>query len=273
MHIGSTLKLLRLASGMGLRDLARRLGVSGAYLSRVENGIDPAPTISRLEAMAREFAIPPTLLIDLAHQAGPVIMDYVGGVPEAASVFLQIAHKNLDAAALAKVRAFVESEFPTTATAASQAEERLLSNILTPERVVLGFTCSSIEDVLDVALERLREVIPAHLRVALSATLAKREQDAGSFIGGGVAVPSAFVDGTVPAASLITLAKPLVAATPDKQPLKLFVLLLGPPHQGGHLVRLAQVARLATAGLADRVAVAQTPEQALSHLAVLEAWR
>jgi transcriptional regulator with XRE-family HTH domain len=43
MDFGATLRLLRLGSGLSLRDLARRLGVSSTYLSRVENGLDPVP--------------------------------------------------------------------------------------------------------------------------------------------------------------------------------------------------------------------------------------
>lgn len=264
--------MLRLAAGLGLRDLARRLGVSGAYLSRVEYGIDPVPTVSRLEAMARELSIPPTMLIDLAHQATPVIAEYVGRVPEAASVLLHIAHRNLDAAAMVKLRAFIEREFPVSGPSRPDEHARLLSEVLTPDRVVLGFSCSSMEDVLDVALERLGDAIPAQLRAALSSTLATREREVGSFIGSGVAVPNAYVEGATPAASLITLAAPLEASTPDGLPLRLFLLLVSPPRTDGQLVRLAQAARLAASGLADRIGSATTPEQALCQLEVLEAW-
>ena len=93
MHLGATLRLLRLESGLGLRDLARRLSVSGAYLSRVERGVDATPTSARLEAMARELGIPAPLLHGLAHRVSPLVGDYVEQVPEAGALFLEIAHR------------------------------------------------------------------------------------------------------------------------------------------------------------------------------------
>ena len=60
--LGGTLRRLRLESGISLRDLARRLGVSSAYLSRVEHGLDAVPTPERLEAMAEELGVPAAML-------------------------------------------------------------------------------------------------------------------------------------------------------------------------------------------------------------------
>jgi len=273
MHVGATLRLLRVASGMGLRDLARRLGVSGAYLSRVEKGVDPAPTFSRLEAMARELALPPALLIDLANQVAPVVTEYVQRVPEAAALFLQIAHRELEPAQLAKIRAFVETEFPGPPNDDEGAHAPRLAQLLTPERVILGLSCGGIEDVLDVAVERLRFAIPAEARPALAQTLGRRDHEAGGFIGGGVAVPNALVEGASAAACLITLSPPLACATPDGLPVRLVLLLVAPPHDKAHLLTLAHVARLAAAGFADRIANITRPEQALQLIATLEAWR
>src|SRR5687768_16245235 len=96
MHFGATLRLLRIQSGLSLRDLAGRLGVSSTYISRVENGIDAIPTPERLEAIARELGIPKTLLLDLAHRVSPLVSEYVERVPEAGTLFLEIAHRKLD---------------------------------------------------------------------------------------------------------------------------------------------------------------------------------
>ena len=96
MHFGATLRVMRLESGLGLRELASRVGVSSAYLSRVENGLDPAPTPARLEVLARELRVPPTLLMSLAQRVSPLVMDYVETTPEAGTLFLDIAHRELD---------------------------------------------------------------------------------------------------------------------------------------------------------------------------------
>src|SRR5512145_1351730 len=101
MHFGATLRLLRLESGLSLRDLARRLDVSGAYLSRVENGLDAVPTPSRLDAMARELGVPAPVLLSLAHRISPLVVDYVEQVPAAGRVLLEIAHRRLDERQLA----------------------------------------------------------------------------------------------------------------------------------------------------------------------------
>jgi len=98
VHFGATLRLLRLESGLGLRDLARRLNVSGAYLSRVENGLDSIPTSARAEAIAGALQIPAPLLLELAHRVSPLVVDYVDAVPEAGSLLLEIEHREPGAA-------------------------------------------------------------------------------------------------------------------------------------------------------------------------------
>src|SRR4051812_33856720 len=104
MHLGATLRLLRVENGFGLRDLARRLGVSSAYLSRVENGLDPVPTPDRLEAIARERDLPPMLLVDAARRLSPVAQRYLEEEPQAAALMLDLARRGLGATELAQLR-------------------------------------------------------------------------------------------------------------------------------------------------------------------------
>lgn len=47
-QFGAALRLLRVEAGLSLRALAQRIGVSSAYLSRVEHGHDAIPTPDRL---------------------------------------------------------------------------------------------------------------------------------------------------------------------------------------------------------------------------------
>src|SRR6185436_16712563 len=101
MHLGATLRLLRIESGFGLRHLARRLGVSSAYLSRVENGVDPVPTSGRLEEIAKALRLPPRLLIDAAQRQSPRVQRYLEREPQAADLLLDLAERDLDAAQLA----------------------------------------------------------------------------------------------------------------------------------------------------------------------------
>jgi PTS system nitrogen regulatory IIA component len=272
MHFGATLRLLRLESGLSLRDLARRLGVSGAYLSRVENGVDAAPTPARLEAMARELGVPATVLMDLAHRVSPLVVDYVERVPEAGTLFLEIAHRGLDAGQIAELRDVLNERFPLSAAVAG-ASVPAVSELLTADRVVLQLTCSGMEDVLDVAAGRLAAACPPHTIPAIADALRKREHQASSAIGSGVAVPGAYLAGAIPAAALVTLARPLQYDTPDGEPLRLVIILTGPRNDGNRLLRVAHIARMAARGLADRLAPMNSPAQALSRLALLEALR
>ncbi|QRO00897.1 PTS sugar transporter subunit IIA [Archangium violaceum] len=272
MHLGATIRLLRVDAGLSLRDLARRIGVSSAYLSRVENGLDAAPTPERLAAIARELGVPPTLLMDVAHRVSPFVAHYLEQVPGAGMLFLEMARRGLSGPQLARVREFLDAEFPMRA-AGSEAPVPALVPLLAPERMVLRLTCAALEDALDVAAGRLVGSCPGMSAPWLVAELKRREAEASSMVGNGVAVPHAIVEHAAPVAAVVTLAKPLKAETPDGLPLRLLVVLVGGERGRAHLVRLAHVARLASHGLAERLADEEQPQQLLSRLTELEALR
>jgi len=267
MRFGAILRLLRRESGLSLRDLARRLSVSGAYLSRVENGLDATPTPARLQAMASELGIPAPLLMDLAHRVSPLVIDYVSRVPEAGTLFLEIAHRSLSARQLAELRSLLDERFPIQRKARKPVVS--IASLLTKDRVLLRFTCSSMEDVLDVAAGRLAGAAKRN-SAAIAPALNARENELSSAIGAGVAVPCAFIANTQPAAVLITLAAPLAYSTPDHEPLRLVIVLAGPERATDRSVRLAHVARLAARGLADELTRASSPAEAISRLELLE---
>ena len=272
MHVGATIRLLRVDAGLSLRDLARRIGVSSAYLSRVENGLDAVPTPERLAAIARELDVPPTLLMDAAHRVSPFVAHYLEQVPGASMLFLELARRNLTGRQLARVREFLDTEFPVRA-AGQETPIPALAPLLAPERMVLRLTCTALEDALDVAAGRLAAACPGVSALRLVTELKRREAEASSMVGSGVVVPHAFIEHAAPLAALVTLAKPLPAETPDRVPLQLLVVLVGGELGRTHLMRLAHVARLASHGLAERLANEDQPQQVLAHLTELEALR
>nr|QKW93676.1 PTS system nitrogen regulatory IIa component [Vitiosangium cumulatum] len=272
MHPGATLRLLRVDAGLSLRDLARRIGVSSAYLSRVENGLDAVPTPERLTAIARELNVPPLLLMDIAHRVSPFVATYLEQEPSACSLFLDIARRRLTGAQLARLREILDAEFPVRA-AAREEPAPALAPLLAPERMVLQLTCATLDDALDVAAGRLAPACPGLGAAQVVAELKRREKDASSSVGGGVMVPHAFVAEAPPLAALVTLAEPLRAETPDGMPLRLLLVLMGGEHGRQRLLRLAHMARLASRGLADRLLDAQHPQQVFERLAELEALR
>lgn len=57
MDLGRAAKLMRTASGLKQREVARRLGVTSNYLSLIENG-RREPSISFLKKLARVLGVP-----------------------------------------------------------------------------------------------------------------------------------------------------------------------------------------------------------------------
>lgn len=267
-HLGSTLRMLRIDAGLTLRELAGRIGVSTAYLSRVENGHDAAPTVERLAAIARELDVPSELLLDLAQRVSPFLAQYLDEVPEAGTVFLEIARRRLGPDDLGRLRALVAREFPAQ-PAPDEEPPPALAPLLSPDRLLLQLQCGDVEDALDLASPRLLAPgEPPGVR-ALAAALRRRESEAPTLVGRGVAVPHTFLPGA-PRAALITLVHPLPGPTPDGVPVRVLVVLAGPEMGRSLLLRLAHLARLAGRGLADALLDADSAQETIARVAELE---
>lgn len=266
MAFGAVLRLLRVDAGASLRGLASAVGVSSAYLSRVENGHDPAPTPDRLVAIAQALRVPPALLLELAERVEPAVAGYLGEVPAANRLFLEIARRRLTAAQVDRVLAFVEAEFPD-ARERGAAQTPPLHALLAPERVVLGVRASTLDDVLDLAATRLAPAagVPA---AALAAALRHREAVASTALGRGLAVPHAAL-GDTPAAALLTLATPLPGG-PDGLPVRVLLVLAGVGE--GSLTLLGRAALLARGEVPEVLAAAPTPTAAVEALRLAERW-
>lgn len=256
MHFGTTLRLLRNEAGISLRMLAGRIGVSGAYLSRVENGHDPAPTPDRLIAIADVLGLPRAVLVELAHQAGPAVDGYLQRTPEAGSLFLDIARRGLQGPQLARIKAFIDAEFPLASS--GPATHRLVDR-LPIERVVVGVSCSDLEELVSIAASRLGDDIDA--RVVVQRVLA-REREQPTALGGGFAVLQVVLGPAVEAAVMLTLAEPLALPTPDHRPVRVAFLLICEADSRSRLELLTRVARLASYDIADELCAAPTSEQA-----------
>lgn len=266
MHIGATLRLLRTGAGVGLRELAGRVGVSSAYLSRVESGIDPTPTPERLAAIAVELGVSPALLIEAGGRVSAYVGSYLEEVPAASAFVLELARRRLTAAQIARLRAFLDDELPL-ARPRGEANAPSLAGLLDPERVVTGVVCRRLSDAIDVLAPRLD---PGSAGKALVVqALRERGDDAALPIGSGVAVLPVVVPGG-PRAALATLARPLRMPTPDEQPVSVLVALTTAERGPAHVATLARIARLAARGLAERLGEATDPRDVAVALAALD---
>ena len=239
MNFGATLRVLRTNAGWTLRDLARRLGVSNAYLSRVENGHDGPPTPDRLAELAALLGLPPGKLVELADTVAPTAPSYLARVPAARELFHEIVRRELSPVDLARVRAFVEQEFPLPT---ANDEGRTLARMVSADRVVLSVACSHLDDVIDIASGKLATAGVAS--ASLADAIRARERECSTAVGGGLALPYAIVRDAPPAAVVVTLRWPLFSTTPDGQPLRVIVVHRhhGPPTHTRILARLAQLA-------------------------------
>jgi PTS system nitrogen regulatory IIA component len=247
--------LLRIDAGLSLRELANRIGVSSAYLSRVENGRDPSPTPDRLIAIADVIGLPRAVLVELAKQAGPAVSGYLQRTPEANALFLEIARRGLTGRDLARIKAFIDSEFPES----NRRAPHRLADLLVRSRIVLRLSCNDLEDLISIASTRLGKKIDHR---AIVRSVMARETEAPTTVGGGFAAPHALVEGMTDAAVLVTLERPLSLPTPDGRPVRAAVLVVGGTDSTTQLEILARVARLASHDVVEELIAAPTPDKA-----------
>jgi len=78
---GETVRTLREAQSLGLRAAAEQLGISPAYLSRIERGRERPPRPELIRKLATLFGGDADVLFRLAQSTDPELADYVNSVP------------------------------------------------------------------------------------------------------------------------------------------------------------------------------------------------
>lgn len=91
---GETIREMRMAQEIGLRTAAERLGISPAYLSRVERGKERPPRPDLVKRMATLLGGDPDMMFRLAESTDPDLADYIHQTPTVPE-FLRVA-KALD---------------------------------------------------------------------------------------------------------------------------------------------------------------------------------
>ncbi len=256
MPFGAALRLLRTDAGLSLKSLGQAIGVSTAYLSRVENGHDAPPTADRLRAIADVFGMPVDLLLDLTGRVRGAEPSSLAG----RALVAEVARRRLGPAQIARVLDFIAREFPESAGPASVAD------LLTPARVLRGVRVGRLEDALDLAAIRLA---PPGAFEALAAALHARERAVPSAVGAGLLLPHAAGFAPAPTACLVLLDTPCAAPTPDDAPIRAVLAVVGLGEGAKALAVLARAARLADPELIDQLVGATTADEALRILSLL----
>jgi len=81
-NFGETLRELRAAQDLGLRETAAKVGISPAYLSRIERGKERPPSAEVIKELARVLAADPDVLFRLSSSTDPEMTEFLHGQPE-----------------------------------------------------------------------------------------------------------------------------------------------------------------------------------------------
>lgn len=79
---GDTIRELRMAQDLGLRETAGKIGISPSYLSRIERNKERPPKPEIIKALAKEMAADPDILFRLSSSTDPDVTDFLHEKPE-----------------------------------------------------------------------------------------------------------------------------------------------------------------------------------------------
>lgn len=100
---GETIRDLRVAQDLGLRETASKVGISPAYLSRIERGKERPPRPEIIKALAKVLAADPDVLFRLSSSTDPEVVDFLHEQHEVMELIRYIREAGLSAEAVAQL--------------------------------------------------------------------------------------------------------------------------------------------------------------------------
>ena len=91
---GKTIRNLRIAQDLGLRETASKIGISPAYLSRIERGKERPPRPEVIKKLAKELAADPDVLFRLSSSTDPEVVEYLHDQPGVMNLLRYIKNAN-----------------------------------------------------------------------------------------------------------------------------------------------------------------------------------
>ena len=107
---GPTIRLLRQAKGISLREMARQLGVSPAFLSQIEAGRQHKIPRARIVQVAEMLGVSEAHLLGTAKTLHPDLMKFMSDTPEAAEFMLTAMRSGLEAEDFTQLREIVSDK-------------------------------------------------------------------------------------------------------------------------------------------------------------------
>ncbi|MBF0154238.1 MAG: helix-turn-helix domain-containing protein [Magnetococcales bacterium] len=93
-NFGDIIRELRLAQDLGLRETAGKIGISPAYLSRIERGKERPPRPDVIKALAKILAADPDVLFRLSSSTDPEVTDYLHDQPDVVHLVRYLKHND-----------------------------------------------------------------------------------------------------------------------------------------------------------------------------------
>jgi PTS system nitrogen regulatory IIA component len=251
---GPTIRLLRQAKGISLREMARQLGVSPAFLSQIEAGRQHKIPKARIVQVAEMLGVSEGYLLGTARQVHPDLITFLSQTPEASEFMVAAMKSGLAAEDFTQLREIVTDKKRRTSVLRTKASARKkagavedsIEEYLDPALCLAGVGVQSKERLFQrfvKLLSKKNKNLPPDM---LMDRLERRERQSPTAVGGGVAIPHAFVpDMERPAVGVFLLKRGIQYGTEDNEKVKTVFFLVGkegePEH---HLPILARIARL-----------------------------
>jgi len=281
LHFGQTLRVLRTTAGLSLRELARQIDVSAAYLSQVETGKVPPPQPSRIQAIETSLGVPEGYLLSstdrldstisgLLHDA-PVVIDFLrtaihtGLEPSDFQDLIEL----LNARGVAGLRLALEREPRESFSDDCETDIRHLSDYLLEDRIMCLRSAADKDSLFGELASAAAQQIPGLRSEEVCRELWAVEREASTGIGSGIAVPHLthpMLDKTM--VFLAVLDHGVDYSAIDGEPVDICFLLLAPDSaRREHLELLARIAQVCShPSFTQGVRAGDTPSEILKFV-------
>lgn len=256
---GPTIRLLRQAKGISLREMARQLGVSPAFLSQIEAGRQHKIPKARIVQVAEMLGVSEAYLLGTAKQIHPDLIKFLSETPEAAEFMTAAMKSGMIAEDFTYLRSLVSDKKGRVSLKKTKLPSKAKAKKKKP-----ATSSHDLEEYVDAALcltgvgvqskDRLfhrfaKMVAKRHKGISteqLLERLNKRENQSPTSVGGGVAIPHAFLPGLdEPVIGALLLKRAIVFGPTKEDRVKTVFFLIGQDNGSeNHLPILARIARL-----------------------------
>jgi PTS system nitrogen regulatory IIA component len=270
---GPTIRLLRQAKGISLRQMARQLGVSPAFLSQIEAGRQHKIPKQRIVQVADMLGVSVGYLLGTAQEVHPDVLQFLRETPEAAEFMVTAMNSGLAAEDFAGLRESLKEKkgkgFMRRATVPatgrrkkkSKKTDEDLSIHLDPALCHTGVVVQNKDRLFQRFVKLVTKRNKSLVADDLLRRLEKRERQAPTVVGGGVAIPHAFVPNLdQPVIGAVALKRSIpFSANGDGRVRTVFFLVGDEKKPQDHISTLARIARLcSTPEFLDAFAGART---------------